>query len=89
MGTIARLMVELGMNSSDFDAGVKGAAAASESFVNKLGNLGKGMSASVTLPILGAGAAALKFSTDFNASMAIWPPSLGRIPGTWPAVSTR
>ena len=70
MGTIARLMVELGMNSSDFDAGVKGAAAASESFVNKLGNLGKGMSASVTLPILGAGAAALKFSTDFNASMA-------------------
>ena len=70
MATIARMDVRLGMDSSDFESGVKKAEAAGESLSSKLGKIGQGMTAGVTLPIVGAAAAALKFSTDFNASMA-------------------
>lgn len=70
MATIARMDVRLGMNSSDFEDGVKKAEAAGESLSNKLGKIGQGMTAGITLPIVGAAGAALKFATDFNSSMA-------------------
>jgi hypothetical protein len=58
------------MDSKDFERGVKDAESAGESLSNKLGKLGQGMTAGITLPIMGAAAAALKFSTDLNSSMA-------------------
>lgn len=70
MATIARLNVALGMDSSDFDNGVKGAMTSAEGLANKLAGIGKNMTAGITLPIVGAAGAALKFSTDFNSSMA-------------------
>ena len=70
MGTVARLDVKLGMDASDFESGVKGAMTSAEGFANKLAGIGKGMTAGITLPIAGAAGAALKFSTDFNSSMA-------------------
>ena len=70
MATIARMNVMLGMDSKDFERGVKDAEAAGESLSNKLGKIGQNMTAGVTLPIMGAAAAALKFSTDLNTSMA-------------------
>ncbi len=70
MATIARMNVMLGMDSSDFDRGVKDATAAGESLSSKLGKIGQGMTAGITLPIVGAATAAVKFATDFNESMA-------------------
>lgn len=70
MGTIARLNVALAMDSKDFESGVKNATAAGESLSSKLGKIGQGMTAGVTLPLVGAAAAALKFSTDLNTGMA-------------------
>jgi TP901 family phage tail tape measure protein len=70
MGTIARMNVALAMDSKDFERGVKDATSAGESLASKLGKIGQGMTAGITLPIVGAAAAAIKFSTDFNASMA-------------------
>lgn len=68
--TIARMNVVLGMDSKDFERGVKDATSAGESLSSKLGKIGAGMTAGVTLPIVGAAAAAVKFATDFNSSMA-------------------
>jgi len=70
MATIARMNVMLGMDARDFESGVKGAAASGESLASKLGKIGQGMTAGVTLPLVGAAAAAIKFSTDLNSSMA-------------------
>lgn len=70
MGTIANLTVKLGMDASDFDQGVKKASNAGESMVNRLSKLGGAMSAGLTVPILGIAAAAVKMSSDLNASMA-------------------
>jgi len=70
MATIARMNVALAMDSKDFEAGVKSAAASGESLASKLGKIGQGMTAGVTLPLVGAAAAAIKFSTDLNSSMA-------------------
>ncbi len=70
MSTIARMNVVLGMDSKDFDSGVKSATSSAESLSSKLSKIGAGMTAGITLPIVGAAAAAIKFSTDFNASMA-------------------
>jgi len=70
MATIARLAVALDMDSRDFDNGVKNAMTSAEGLANKLAGIGKNMTAGITLPIVGAAGAALKFSTDFNSSMA-------------------
>lgn len=70
MGTIARMAVELGMDASGFEAGIAKVQQQTESMISKLGNVGKTMSAAVTLPLVGAAGAALKFSTDLNAGMA-------------------
>ena len=51
MGTIARMNVVLGMDSKDFESGVKNATSAGESLANKLGKIGQGMTAGITLPI--------------------------------------
>lgn len=70
MSTIARMNVVLDMDSKDFEQGVKNATAAGESLSSKLSKIGAGMTAGITLPIIGAATAAVKFATDFNSSMA-------------------
>ena len=70
MATIARMNVMLGMDSKDFERGVKDAASAGESLVSKLGKIGQGMTAGISLPLAGMAAAAVHFSTAFNESMA-------------------
>jgi hypothetical protein len=70
MATIARMNVALGLDASDFEAGIKGAKNSSESFVSGLSKLGGAMTAGITLPIIGIAAAAVKMSNDFNKSLA-------------------
>ena len=70
MGTIANLAVQLSMDAANFERGIGGALAKTEALTDKLANVGRTMTMGVTAPLVGAGAAALKFATDLNAGMA-------------------
>ena len=70
MATLGRLHVDLIANTQAFQKGLAGAQKSFTSVGRSMANVGKSLSASVTLPIVAAGAAAFKFSNDFNAGMA-------------------
>lgn len=70
MSTIANLAVQLTLDSSGFQRGISSALSSAQSLADKLSGLGRTMTGGVTTPLIGAGAAALKFATDLNAGMA-------------------
>ena len=70
MATLGRLHVDLIANTQAFQKGLAGAQKSFTSVGRSMANVGKSLSAGVTLPIVAAGAAAFKFSNDFNAEMA-------------------
>lgn len=70
MSTIANLAVQLTLDSSGFQRGISSALSSAQSLTDKLAGLGRTMTVGVTTPLIGAGAAALKFATDLNAGMA-------------------
>jgi len=81
---LSSLLVKLGLDAKNFEQGLAKAntqlnkaltnANRSVSGFNRLGgtlaNVGKSLTVGLTVPLAGAGAAALKFATDFNESMA-------------------
>ena len=70
MSTLRSLKVALGIDTAEFDQGVDKAIQKTEGISQKLGGIGKGLTAGVTLPLIGLGAGALKMSTDLNAGLA-------------------
>ncbi len=82
--TISSLTVDLQLTANKFNNQIKSAQREMKEFeksvrptkqlLDDVGRTataaGKGLTVGVTLPLVGAGAAALKFSTDFNKSMA-------------------
>lgn len=71
MATIARMDVKLGMDASDFEAGVAKAQQTTESMSQKLQKTGSMLSLGVTAPLLGIAGAAVKSAGDFEASMNV------------------
>ena len=84
MATISTLTVDLLLRANSFNNSIKAAQREAKEFGKRLAptttllkdvggaatSAGKKLSVGLALPIIGAGVAALKFSTDFNASMA-------------------
>ncbi len=77
MATIASLLVKLGIDTSEFDAGVEGAKSRAEGLGKSLESTGKkmtsagtAMTAGFTVPIVALGGTVLKMGVDFNAGMA-------------------
>jgi len=71
VGTIAKMNVMLGMDSSGFSQGVEQAKSSAESLGQKMRNVGTMMSVAVTTPIIGVAAAAIKSAGDFEQSMNV------------------
>lgn len=71
MATIATLMVKLGLDAAEFADGLRKAQGQLQSAGQKMSNVGKSLTARVTLPILGLGVAALNSAADFEQSMNI------------------
>lgn len=71
MGTIANLMVKLGLDSADFAAGMSKAAGQMQQAGQKMSGMGKSLTAGVTLPIVGIGIAALQSAGDFEQTMNV------------------
>ena len=74
MATIANLVVNLATNTADLFAPVDRASAKLQRNMKKMSQslttAGMGMTAGLTMPIVGASAAAIKFGMDINKSMA-------------------
>lgn len=73
----ASLAVSLGMNSTQFTAGVTAAQAQLQAFAqqaqavgNTISGVGQGMSLGITAPIVAFGVSALKTAADFDTAMA-------------------
>jgi TP901 family phage tail tape measure protein len=76
MATAATIWVQLMLNAQGFNAGLSSAALAGQSFSSRMkaigGNLsmlGGMMTMGLTVPIVAAGAASLKFAKDFDVQM--------------------
>jgi TP901 family phage tail tape measure protein len=74
---VGTIVATLRLQSQQFTAGMKQAAATAEKAGKRLGDVGKraqgvgkSLSMGVTLPLVGASLAAIKFSQDMNAGMA-------------------
>lgn len=74
---IGSLRVNLGIESAEFTAGLKGAQSqlsslskSLESFAGKIASVGKTLSAAITIPLLGIGTAAVKAAGDSEKATA-------------------
>lgn len=70
MGTIANLMVKLGLDSAEFANGMSKAAGQMQSAGQKMSNFGSSLSTTVTAPLVAVGAAAIAAGNQINAGMA-------------------
>lgn len=70
MGSIAGLVIKIRGDVGGLRSALSEAASSVADAGEKIQGIGAKMTAGVTLPLLGMGAAALKMSTDFNAGMA-------------------
>lgn len=66
MATLARLIVKLITDVSEFEAGMKNAAKKLDKIGTQMSQVGDKLTAGVTLPIIAAGTAAVKFASDLN-----------------------
>ncbi len=64
------LLVKIGADIRDFDKAMKRMTRDTETIAKKLTGTGKALTASVTVPILGIGAAAVKTAADFDSAMS-------------------
>lgn len=64
------LLVKIGADIRDFDKAMKRMTKDTETIAKKLTGTGKALTASVTVPVLGIGAAAVKTASDFNSAMS-------------------
>lgn len=69
MSTVATLWVKLGLNSKDYGSGLANASKATREAGKKMMGIGAGLTAGLTLPIAGAGVAAVKFASDLEQSV--------------------
>lgn len=68
MATLARLNVILGLQSKEFTKALSRAQRSIKRFGTQAERAGRTMSTAITAPLVAAGAAAVKFATDFNTS---------------------
>lgn len=68
MATLAKLVVKLITDVSEFEAGAQAASKKITKIGDEMTKVGKGLTAGVTLPIVAAGAASIKFASDLNDS---------------------
>lgn len=66
---VGDLLVNLGLDPSAFNAGLKGATSSLKNAGRSLASIGQEMSLKVTAPIAGIGALALRAGADFEAAM--------------------
>ena len=69
MSTIATLWVKLGLDSKGFNEGVEGASKKMQNVGGSMMKVGAGMTAGLTLPIMGAGVAMAKGAATLEDSM--------------------
>lgn len=69
MATVASLMVNIGANLSNFEKGINKVTRKLDRTSRKIGNAGKTMTSTFTVPIVGAGVAAAKMAGDFEGSL--------------------
>ena len=69
MGKIGELWVKIGAKLDNFNKGMSDVQRASVSMGKKLEGVGKKLTRSVTLPIVGLGIASVKAFSDFDKSM--------------------
>ena len=67
--TVADLIVRLGLDASKYEKGLRRAERNLKAAGKKMTDVGKKMTTGLTLPLLAAGTAALKMSSDFETSM--------------------
>jgi len=70
MSTLSKLLIKLGIDESELKKGLDSAQKSVMKASKSMRSLGTSLTAGVTLPLAGAGIAAVKFATDFNAGMA-------------------
>jgi hypothetical protein len=63
------LTIKVGANISDFEKKMARVAGKMKDLGNKMQSLGKTMSTYITLPVIAAGGAAIKFATDYEESL--------------------
>lgn len=68
--TVAEMWVKIGADISDLQNKMKSAASVIEESGKRMRDVGLSLTATVTAPLVGIGAAAFKASTDFNEAMA-------------------
>lgn len=68
MATVAELMIKLGMDDSGLDKGMSSSQSKLNSWGASLRSVGTKLTAGVTLPIVAAGAAAIKWASDLEES---------------------
>tara|TARA_Y100001973_G_scaffold26016_1_gene39078 strand:- start:3022 stop:5463 length:2442 start_codon:yes stop_codon:yes gene_type:complete len=69
MGTNKTLSVFLKLNSDAFTSGLKKVEGKLNKFGKKMSNIGSSLTTSVSLPLIGIGAAAVKTASEFESSM--------------------
>jgi len=69
LATVASLMVNIGANLSNFEKGINKVTRKLDRTSRKIGNAGKTMTSTFTVPIVGAGVAAAKMAGDFEGSL--------------------
>ncbi len=67
--TVADLVVRLGLDASKYEKGLRRAERNLKAAGKKMTDVGRKMTTGLTLPLLAAGTAALKMSSDFETSM--------------------
>jgi TP901 family phage tail tape measure protein len=70
MATLANLVVKLTGDIGGFDSAMESAGGKIANFGSQISNVGSSMTSRLTLPVVGAGAAALVMGNQFNAGMA-------------------
>ena len=69
MATLAKLIVKLVTDVSEFESGMKAANTKLTKIGSEMSQVGKTLTMGVTLPLVAAGTAAVKFASDLNESM--------------------
>jgi hypothetical protein len=70
MATLANLVVKLVGDVSDYESAMKAAEEKTKAVGSKMTSIGKGMTAGVTLPIVGMGLVAVNAASDMEESMS-------------------